>query len=182
MRRRDFVSLAGLAGVGSLLRPAVADASIAPPASPPTMVVGCQRAPTDPQRLDYFKRHGVEHICGFPPDGDNSASWSVESLSALRDQCEAHGVALDMIEFPTLSSASIDGLSRQHSANPQRAEGDGKGIMLGKEPDRQREIDQVCAIISNCARAGIPAAKYNLNLLGVLRTACLLYTSPSPRD
>ncbi len=36
----------------------------------------------------------------------------------------------------------------------------GKAVMLGKDPDRQREIDQVLTIIRNCARAGIPAAKY----------------------
>jgi mannonate dehydratase len=171
MKRRDFVSLAGLAGVGSLVRPSPSNTRPAPRQAPSSMVVGCQRSPTDAQRLDYFKRHGVEHICGYPPDEDDPASWSVESLSKLRELCEAHGVALDMVQFPMLSSASIDGLSPQHAANPQRAAGAGKGIMLGSEPDRQREIDQVCEIIRTCARVGIPAAKYNMNLLGVLRTA-----------
>jgi len=33
-----------------------------------------------------------------------------------------------------------------------------------------REIDNICQIIRNCARAGIPSAKYALTLLGVLRT------------
>ena len=31
-----------------------------------TMRVGCQNGPTTPKMLDYFKRHGVEHICGYP--------------------------------------------------------------------------------------------------------------------
>ena len=75
-----------------------------------------------------------------------------------------------MVQFPTLSSASINRLSAQHAANPQRTSTSGKAIMLGKEPERQQEIDAVCAIIRNCARVGIPAAKYNMNLLGVLRT------------
>src|SRR5262245_51271883 len=108
MKRRDFVTLTGLAGVGQLLRPALPDARSSKVAASLTMVVGCQRSPTDARRLDYFKRHGVEHICGFPPNGDTDAAWSVESLTTLRELCEAHGVALDMIEFPTLSSASID--------------------------------------------------------------------------
>ena len=43
--------------------------------------------------------------------------------------------------------------------------------MLGKDPERQREIEFVQSIIRNCARAGIPAVKYNMSLLGVLRTA-----------
>jgi mannonate dehydratase len=170
MKRRDFVSLAGMAGVGSLVRPALPSARSAVVAAS-SMVVGCQRSPTDARRLDHFKRHGVEHICGFPPDGDTDpGAWTVESLTKLRELCEAHGVALDMIEFPMLSSASIDALSPQHAANPLRAAAAGKGIMLGKEPERQREIDQVCEIIRACARVGIPAAKYNMNLLGVLRT------------
>ncbi len=171
MKRRDFVSLAGMAGVGSLVRPALPDPRSAVVAAS-SMVVGCQRSPTDARRLDHFKRHGVEHICGFPPHGDaDHGAWSVESLTKLRELCEAHGVALDMIEFPTLSSVSIDALSPQHAANPQRAAGAGKGIMLGQEPERQQEIDQVCEIIRACARVGIPAAKYNMNLLGVLRTS-----------
>ena len=171
MKRRDFMSMAGMAGVGSLVRPALPGTRPAVVAAS-SMVVGCQRSPTDARRLDYFKRHGVEHICGFPPDGDtNPGAWTVESLTKLRELCEAHGVALDMIEFPTLSSAAIDARSPQHAANPQRAAGTGKGIMLGQEPERQQEIDHVCEIIRACARVGIPAAKYNMNLLGVLRTA-----------
>lgn len=134
------------------------------------MVAGCQRAPTDARRLQHFKRHGIDHICGYPGNEDDPASWSVESLSTLRDLCESHGVSLDMVQFPTLSSASIDRLSGQHVVNPQRATTHGKAIMLGKEPERQQEIDAVCAIIRNCAAVGIPAAKYNMNLLGVLRT------------
>ena len=98
------------------------------------------------------------------------ASWSVDALSKLRERCESHGVSLDMVQFPTLSSASIDRLSRQHAVNPQSSPTLGKAIMLGKDPERQQEIDAVCAIIRNCAAAGIPAAKYNMNLLGVLRT------------
>jgi mannonate dehydratase len=158
MKRRDFVSLAGLAGARSLLGPPTLIARQAPPQKSTSMVVGCQRAPTDARRLQHFKRHGVDHICGYPANGDDPSAWTVESLSAMRDLCASHGVSLDMMEFPTMTSASIDQSMR-------------KAIMLGKEPDRQQEIDQICTIIRNCARAGIPAAKYNVNLLGVLRTA-----------
>ena len=169
MKRREFVSMAGLAGAAALARPALA-ATRSPRAPGATMVAGCQRAPTDARRLQHFKRHGIDHICGYPGNEDDPASWSVESLTRLRDLCEAHGVSLDMVQFPTLSSASIDRLSQQHAANPQRAPTHGKAIMLGKDPERQQEIDAVCSIIRNCAAVGIPAAKYNMNLLGVLRT------------
>jgi mannonate dehydratase len=80
-------------------------------------------------------------------------------------------VSLDMVEFPMLSSASIDNLTPQHEMNPRLVPGLGKAIMLGKDPERQREIEFVQTIIRNSARAGIPAIKYNMNLLGVLRIA-----------
>jgi mannonate dehydratase len=43
-------------------------------------------------------------------------------------------------------------------------------ILLGKSPERDREIDNMCQVIRNAAKAGIPALKYNLNILGVVRT------------
>lgn len=154
MKRRAFVSsVAGVAGAG-----ATRLGWAAPPAPSARMVVGCQRGPTDARRLQHWKRHGVDHACGYPEREDDPSSWTRESLARLRDLFEAHGVTLAMTQFPTLSSGSIDTSPR-------------KGVMLGREPDRQREIDAVCAIIRACAEVGIPAVKYNLNLLGVLRTA-----------
>ena len=43
-------------------------------------------------------------------------------------------------------------------------------IMLGKSPERDREIDDICQMIRNAARAGIPALEYNMSILGVVRT------------
>lgn len=122
------------------------------------MTVGCQRSPTDAKMLAFFKRHGVEHICGYPPRQEARESWSVDALRRLREQCESFGVSLDMVQFPFLSSSAITATNR-------------KAIMLGQDPDRQREMDDVHEIIRHCAAAGIPAIKYNMNLLGVLRTA-----------
>jgi mannonate dehydratase len=121
------------------------------------MVVGCQRSPTDERALMFFKRHAVDHICGYPPQAEGREAWTAAALSRLRERCNGHGVALDMIEFPFMASNPIEPAAR-------------KAVMLGREPDRQREIDEVCEIIRSCAAASIPAAKYNLNLLGVLRT------------
>jgi mannonate dehydratase len=157
MKRREFVSVAGISGAATLTSPWRAGAVPGSP-SRASMVVGCQRAPTDARRLQHFKRHGVDHICGYPPEGDGPAAWTAESLRRLRELCESHGVTLAMVEFPTLSSVSADQSAR-------------KAIMLGQEPERQRQIDAACAIIRACAEAGIPAIKYNMNLLGVLRTA-----------
>ena len=172
MQRRQFVTVAGLAGLGAVVaagatrgqEPASSGRSAGP-------VLGCQRGPTSLKRLQHFKRHGVDHICGFPDNGADPASWTAEALTALRDRCAAQGVSLDMVEFPMLSSASIDTMTPQHEMNPRLVAGLGKAIMLGKDPERQREIEFVQTIVRNCARAGIPAVKYNMNLIGVLRTA-----------
>jgi mannonate dehydratase len=61
-----------------------------------------------------------------------------------------------MVQLP-LSSRPIEEQESRH-------------IMLGQEPQRQREIDSICCLIERLAAAGIPAAKYNLTLLGVVRT------------
>jgi len=172
MKRRQFVTLSGLVGLGAIAPSGSARVQQTAPSRRSTgPVLGCQRGPTDLRRLQYFKRHGVDHICGYPENGADPANWTVESLSALRDRCAAQGVSLDMVEFPMLSSASIDNMTPQHEMNPRLVPGLGKAIMLGKDPERQREIEFVQTIIRSCARAGIPAIKYNMNLLGVLRTA-----------
>jgi mannonate dehydratase len=44
-------------------------------------------------------------------------------------------------------------------------------ILLVRDPERQREIDCLYGLIEWLAAAGIPAAKYNLSVLGVPRTA-----------
>ena len=41
---------------------------------------------------------------------------------------------------------------------------------MGKSPERDREIENICQMIRNAAKAGIPAVKYNMSVLGVVRT------------
>ena len=50
------------------------------------------------------------------------------------------------------------------------ARAENPNILLGKSPERDREIDDICQMIRNTGRAGIPSLKYNLTLLGVVRT------------
>jgi len=82
----------------------------------------------------------------------------VEELSVLRDAGRRHGIALQMIALPFLASSHVDRAKRA-------------AIVLGQSPDRERDVEHVQATIRNCARAGIPAIKYNMSLLGVLRTS-----------
>jgi mannonate dehydratase len=121
------------------------------------MKLGCQSAPTSEQRLQFFARHGVEAICGYPEDSQNRGWFSVDDLARLRERCEKWKVGLDCIEPGFLQSTHID-----HTARP--------AILLGESPQRDRDIENLQNTIRSCARAGIPSIKYNLNILGVLRT------------
>src|SRR3984893_18200162 len=72
------------------------------------------------------------------------------------DAGKEHGLSLDMVQLP-LSSRPIEEAESPH-------------ILLGKDPERQREIDSICGLIERLAKAGIPAAKYNLCIIGIPRT------------
>jgi mannonate dehydratase len=106
--------------------------------------------------LRVLAAFGVNHICSGLPSRTLDESWSVEGLTKLRERVESFGIKLEMAPLP-LSSTPVE-----HAENP--------AIMLGKSPERDRELDQICRMIENAGRAGIPAVKYNLNLMGVPRT------------
>jgi mannonate dehydratase len=42
--------------------------------------------------------------------------------------------------------------------------------ILSAGPDRDRQIDSICRLIERVAEAGIPAVKYNLNIIGIPRS------------
>jgi mannonate dehydratase len=99
---------------------------------------------------------GVQHICSALPSRSFDTRWSVEGLSKLRERVERFGIRLDMVPLP-LSNTPVSRAENPH-------------LLLGKSPERDREIDTLCQMICNVAQAGIPAVKYNLTLLGVVRT------------
>jgi mannonate dehydratase len=150
--RRTFAqaTVAGLAG-------AWAAPSFAPPAARrrALMKVGTQNDSSD-EALAVLAALGVDHICSALPSEKLDEAWSVEGLTRLRERVEGFGIHLDMVPLP-MSSHEI-----AHAENPN--------ILLGRSPERDREIDGICRMIASAARAGIPAVKYNLTLLGVVRT------------
>jgi mannonate dehydratase len=150
MNRRQLLS----ATVAAAATPLALNAAPTPRA---TMKLGCQSSPTSEQRLQFFARHGVQGICGYPEDSGKKGFFSVEDLSRIKERCEKYKVLLDCIEPGFLASTHID-----RAARP--------AIMLGQSPERDRDIESVQNTIRNCAKVGIPTIKYNMNLLGVLRT------------
>jgi len=164
MNRRKFITAAGALALGDA---AALKASGGPAASQKPamrggdkvlMHVGTQTGQVTPQVLQFLKRHGVDHLCANPPDPGERGYWTVDEVAQTRELCEKHGLTLSMVALPFLSSSHIDREKRG-------------AIMLGQSPERDRDIEHINRMTEACAKAGVPAWKYNLSLLGVLRTA-----------
>ncbi|HLK64234.1 MAG TPA: mannonate dehydratase [Bryobacteraceae bacterium] len=154
MNRRKFFSSAGAAA-------AALSTNVEPVAAAPTppvrMRLGCQSAPTNDAHLKYFARYGVRDITGYPEIADGRLYATVDELKRMRDLADKNGITIEGIAPPFLTSSHID--REKHPA-----------IMLASSPERDRDIESLQTMIRNCAAAGIPSVKYNMSILGVLRT------------
>jgi mannonate dehydratase len=163
MNRRHFVRLTGSSlTAAALAESAVAAQVAARPGQPrggrgskPQMKAGTQHGDSD-AILKVLAGFGVNHICSRLPAVSMGPEWTVDGLSRLRERVESFGLALDMVPLP-MSSSEISRFERP-------------AIMLAT-PDRNKQIDDICQMIRNTARAGIPSLKYNLTFIGVPRTA-----------
>lgn len=117
------------------------------------MYVGTQLAARDDDDYRVWAQLGIKHICA-DPEGKPGA-WTLDDLQRLRDKVESFGLTLDMIQLPLPS-------------NPIETATYPDILLAG--PERDRQLDNLCSLIENVATAGIPAAKYNLNLIGIPRT------------
>jgi mannonate dehydratase len=153
MRRRDLL----LSGLGAAALPAVDRAAAAVEAKPERRMRAGHQHDHSEATLKTLAALGVNHICSGIPSKVFDENWSVEGLIRLREGVEKFGIKLDAVPLP-MSSAYITRAENPH-------------IMLGQSPERDREIDNICRMIENAAKAGIPLLKYNLSILGVVRTA-----------
>lgn len=117
------------------------------------MYLGTQNGVRDDDDLRVMAQLGVRHLNDNPPG--NPHDWSLDVLLRHREKLEGFGLVLDMVQLP-LGSRPIE-----QSDSPD---------ILSAGPNRDRQIDSICRLIENLARAGIPAAKYNLNIIGIPRT------------
>jgi mannonate dehydratase len=166
MNRREFVRLAAGGMPMAALAESVVRAQqaqtpamsgiVAPTTSQKVkMKVGTQHGDTD-TILRACAAFGVNHICSSLPSRKMDEAWTVDSLAKLRDRVASYGITLDMVPLP-MSSSEIS-----------RAEM--PAIYLGQSPERDRNIDDICQILRNCAKAGIPSVKYNFTLIGIPRS------------
>lgn len=120
------------------------------------MKVGCQHGGTDKNNLEFLARHGVYHIDGGSPRMIDGVGWDLDDAMAKKEACEKYGISLDAYHLP-LSSAGIE-----HVSTPN--------IMLGKSPQRDREIEMIQQMISVAGKTGVATLNYNTTIHKVLRT------------
>ena len=118
------------------------------------MYVGTQIEPRDDSDYQVWAQLGVTHICVDPPG--RPRYWSLDELSRRKEHVEGLGLSLDMVQLPI-------------SSGPIEAQ-DGSHILIAIDLEWEREIDALCRLIERLGTAGVPAAKYNLSVLGVPRT------------
>jgi len=158
MKRSQFLKTIAVGSVGSTVAPAGLLAE--PPKTAPKKVlmrVGCQSGGTSIENLEFKARHGVFNIDGGAPKIIPGKGWDLEDSLRKREACEKYGISLDAYHYP-LSSAGID---RVEFPN----------VMLGKSPERDREIEMLQQMIMVAAKTGLKVLNYNTTILPILRTS-----------
>ncbi len=119
---------------------------------------GAGGQPRDPEAaFRSLGRWGIRNVVATAQIADGRLYATVDELKRLTDIADKYGIAVDVLNPPFLPSSHID--RERHPA-----------IMLAQSPDRDRDIEQIQTMIKNCAAAKIPCIKYNMSILGVLRT------------
>lgn len=118
------------------------------------MYLGTQVQARNDDDFQQWAQLGVFNICSDPPG--NPHLWSEDDLLSHKEKVNSFGIELDMVQIP-LSSQVIE-------------KSDSPNIMLGKSPQRDTEIESIQNIIEMCGRVGIPAVKYNMNIIGIPRS------------
>lgn len=161
MKRHQFVKVLATGSVGAAVlgkNEAQADIRSGTKAEPKKvlMKVGCQSGGTSVENLEFKARHGVYNIDGGAPKIVEGKGWDLDDSMRKREACEKYGISLDAYHWPLASS----GIDKAIFPN----------VMLGKSPQRDREIEQLQQMIMVAGKTGVPLLNYNTTILPVLRT------------
>jgi mannonate dehydratase len=134
----------------------------APPAAEGGAARGGRRGgvgqPRDPEAgFRSLGRWGIKNVVATAQIADGRLYATADELKRMTDIADKYGMTVDVLNPPFLPSSHID--RERHPA-----------IMLAQSPERDRDIEQIQTMIKNCAAAKIPCIKYNMSILGVLRT------------
>jgi mannonate dehydratase len=169
MERRNFVKAITVSSLGALALGSSASASNSgntssgnpsPAVNKVLMKVGCQSGGTTTENLEFKARHGVFNIDGGSPKFIKGTGWDLEDSLAKKEACEKYGISLDAYHLPLTS----DGINKVIFPN----------IMLGKSPERDREIEMLQQMITVAGKTGVHSLSYNTTILPILRTGEIL--------
>ncbi|MEI6138563.1 MAG: mannonate dehydratase [Mariniphaga sp.] len=124
------------------------------------MKVGCQSGETTLENLEFKARHGVFNIDGGSPKFIKGVGWDLQDSLAKKELCEKYGISLDAYHLP-LGSEGIEKVAFPN-------------IMLGKSPQRDREIEMLQQMISVAGKTGVHCLNYNTTILPILRTGKIM--------
>jgi len=164
MDRRKFFSVTGASAAaiaaGSIAGTDVADAQPRPGGKLPPLKVrlGHQFGTLTDKSAAWVSRYGVDAICTSPVVTDPTRLYPTpEEMRKMLDLAAKWKLKVDMVDSVLLTSSHID-----REKNP--------AIMLAQSPQRDRDIESFQNHIRTCAATGIKTIKYNMSLLGVVRS------------
>ena len=102
-------------------------------------------------------RYSVRNICGYPQIEGDRIYATVEELNRMVDLADKSGISIDCIAPPFWRRAISTGRSIRPSCWRKA-----RSATATSKPCK--------TMIKNCAQAGIPSIKYNMSILGVVRT------------
>jgi mannonate dehydratase len=167
MDRRKFFSAAGAGAATLAASPALAPSpataqgmACASAKLPPLKArLGHQFGSLTDQTAAWVSRFGVDAVCSSPKVADPNRLYpTVDELKGMLDIADRHKVKVEIVDSVLLTSSLVD--REKHPA-----------IVLGQSPERDRDIESFQNHIKNCAATGIRTLKYNMSILGVVRSS-----------
>src|SRR6185312_2653302 len=168
MDRRKFVSISGagaaIAAAASVPSGPVNAASMGTGACasaklPPLKArLGHQFGTLTEKSAGWVSRFGVDAVCTNPKTSDPARLYpTVDEMKAMLDLANKFKLKVEIVDSVLLTSSLID--REKHPA-----------IMLAQSPERDRDIEAFQNHIRTCAATGIRTLKYNMSILGVVRS------------
>ncbi len=118
------------------------------------MYIGTQSHCRHDADIEVLAQLGVVNVDQTPTEP--YSEWTVDTLKALRDHFDKHGINVEMIHIPLGSRSAF--------------ENEAGAIFLGPSDERDRQIDRMCEIVRMASDAGLRGLNYNITILGHLRT------------
>ncbi|MFC1562642.1 mannonate dehydratase [candidate division KSB1 bacterium] len=162
MKRRDFakgLAFGAAAGIIGTVAVNHANPSSNEKSKKPKKVlmhVGSQQAfGSSDKDMQFLARCGVWHKSLNAPYS-REKGIPLEEVLKLKDQCEKHGISLDVLDLP-FRKMNVEGGSIMN-------------VMLGNFDKGEKECDQFCEMIRTSARASIHCLLYSLKIIENQRT------------